>query len=193
MAATVVLVGDAGFTALHYAVEGGSLDIVGVLLYNSPLARPPPALSRPDSPASDASSPLPTSLGIAFTPLHLAAQRGHAELVAYLLKADFAVDAADPAGRTPLHYAALAGRRMRGGDPPEVEGAIPASVASALAPTHSQAGGLYAAAAEVLLSAGADPHSIDNEGVAVIHMASGELASLSCACMRSCFQLLFFS
>ena len=185
----------AGFTLLHYAVEGGSLDIVGVLLVHmQSLAGPQAAVAAPLSaslpvPGHHASPPLaatgiagqlpqasesvpsqatstgagaaaaaatsqsgsssPTSAqqekaclsaaegirasespvsGTAScgdkdgqqaapcsleecpcTPLHMAAYKGHAELMPYLLQAGYTASQMDEQRRTPLHYAAMQG------------------------------------------------------------------------------------
>ncbi|BDA43432.1 probable serine/threonine-protein phosphatase 6 regulatory ankyrin repeat subunit [Coccomyxa sp. Obi] len=177
---------DRGLTPLHYAVEGGSLDIVGVLLAylrassegqtappQSPICSDAhePSTGRGElaeaatkgqhhqSPASEDSSlqqhasqagedvrqrcregskaglsvkssqtaagqqpvsdgpcqsshqqtPPPTSSAASFTPLHMAAYKGHAELIPYLLQAGYTSATFDALHRTPLHYAALQG------------------------------------------------------------------------------------
>lgn len=74
---------------LHYAVEGGNRDIVKILLQDGLGPVGQPRVERE------------------FTPLHLAARVGHAELVPLLLDAGYAADSLDNEGRTPLHCAAL--------------------------------------------------------------------------------------
>ena len=69
----------AGYTVLHHAVMGGSADIVGILLF--------------------------TGHGMAdtgresFTPLHLAAHKGHIDLLPFLLKAGYKASTAASDGR----------------------------------------------------------------------------------------------
>lgn len=73
----------AGWTVLHYAVEGGSPDIVAALLASGSFQLAPATTT-------------PAVRG--FTPLHLAAQKGHATLVPRLLQAGF--NATDLAGES---------------------------------------------------------------------------------------------
>lgn len=75
---------------LHYAVEGGTKEIVKLLLEDGMGQR---------------GKPHPT--GRAFTPLHLAARAGHADLVPLLLSDGYRPDTLDLEGRTPLHCASL--------------------------------------------------------------------------------------
>ncbi len=164
--------GCAGLTPLHYAVEGGSLEIVGVLLaHMAALKResPGPAAPRaagdlkgqqddsqqpsdsksqqrtphveggaqlrsseaecrsgaphvsafsPKAPdaapgrmpsCSNAAHPSNAIKTASFTPIHMAAYKGHAELIPCLLQAGYSVSTLDSLRRTPLHYAALQG------------------------------------------------------------------------------------
>lgn len=48
------------------------------------------------------------------TPLHFAADRGHADIAGVLIAAGADVNAADEDGATPLHYAALCGNQQVG-------------------------------------------------------------------------------
>ena len=76
---TDVVCCSAGYTVLHHAVMGGSADIVGILLF--------------------------TGHGMAdtgresFTPLHLAAHKGHIDLLPFLLKAGYKASTVASDGR----------------------------------------------------------------------------------------------
>ena len=85
------LVCFAGFQLIHYAVEGGSREIVKFLIENG--------YGSPDR----------SQDGRAFSPLHLASRAGHAELVSLLLNVGYQADRPDKDGRTSLHCAALGG------------------------------------------------------------------------------------
>jgi hypothetical protein len=167
----------AGFTPLHFAVEGGSLDIVGVLLVHMQSMTALHSVSAPEldasadgalciqsleesgsednltsaaapncgqshlsgsamgitsachaegataegeqeatpvcacSTPSDGSQPTGLQAGAHLecpcTPLHIAAFKGYAELIPYLLQAGYSARQADEQQRTPLHYAAM--------------------------------------------------------------------------------------
>lgn len=97
----------AGWTVLHYAVEGGSPDIVSALLAACPgvaqagcgggrskATEPATSTALRESTASQQQQP--------FTPLHLAAQKGHASLIAQLLAAGY--HATDTAGVATDHH-----------------------------------------------------------------------------------------
>jgi hypothetical protein len=84
------LAGPGGYTLLHYAVEGGTKEIVKLLLEDGMGQR---------------GNPHPT--GRAFTPLHLAARAGHADLIPLLLNDGYRPNTLDLEGRTPLHCASL--------------------------------------------------------------------------------------
>ena len=72
-------------------MEGGNREIVKFLIDNN--------FGKPDQHQEDR----------AFTPLHLTARAGHAELVSLLLNVGFSADRPDKNGRTPLHCAAEGG------------------------------------------------------------------------------------
>lgn len=119
-----------GFTPLHYAVFGGSKEVVGVLLDHgvqaNPLIPPDAAAGRYVSPlhlaahygdlaickllvarGADVNSKLPTenSLWIHPTqrmPLHHAAESGNGELVRFLVEHGAQTNVADSEGQTPL-------------------------------------------------------------------------------------------
>lgn len=126
----------AGLSVLHYAVDGGNPDIVSMLLLTghgpSPVPSTAPAhLGQPSSSGAPSpisvSAPLPGAAvsatgGIlspalpaagaprqvsAFSPVHLAARRGHAHLLPQLLRCGLDPAARDSNGRTALHHAAL--------------------------------------------------------------------------------------
>lgn len=128
-------------------MEGGSPDIVGVLLVHkdslgqSETASSPSELAqsaifcndtaagdlqgqqdrskRPGGSdpqqrtphAGDAAQSESAGSTASFTPLHVAAYKGHAELIPCLLQAGYAAGSLDTVRRTPLHYAALQGGR----------------------------------------------------------------------------------
>ena len=82
---------DTGYTALHYAAQEADLDVVKELI------------------AREADVNAKTGKGI--TPLHLAARKGHKDLVEYLVKEAEAEDLPDNLqGGRALHYAAGAGK-----------------------------------------------------------------------------------
>ena len=117
---------------LHYAVDGGHPDIVSMLLltgqgpWPAAMNSTPPAAVTALLPARQA-SPHPAGSegdaadgrvappedcderngGAAFTPLHLAARRGHAHLLPQLLRCGMDSRAVDGRGRTVLHHATL--------------------------------------------------------------------------------------
>ena len=81
-------------------------------LSTTPSERSATAAGQPpgsDCQPSDQHTPPPTSSAASFTPLHMAAYKGHAELLPYLLQAGYAAATYDALHRTPLHYAALQG------------------------------------------------------------------------------------
>ena len=135
----------AGLSVLHYAVDGGHPDIVSMLLLTSqgPWLHPTPSLlpAGANAPASavapsprttateekagerSLASPLPrdgaaTTGTAAFTPLHLAARRGHAHLLPQLLRCGLDSRAVDGRGRTVLHHAALGAGEAASAAPP---------------------------------------------------------------------------
>lgn len=76
---------DDGWTALHYAVNEGYLEVVKLLIehYNATID------SR-------------TSLNK--TPFHFACRRGHQEIIKYLIENGASTSVVDRDGCTPLHY-----------------------------------------------------------------------------------------
>lgn len=121
---------------LHYAVEGGSPEIVSILLLTGH--------------ADD----LTTAHGV-FTPLHLAAKHGFADILPFLLKAGFKANVCDPEERTPIHYAAMGSMAAWG--------------------AASRKGVNHAQVFEMLLSAGCDPAALDVHGCSALHYAAGRL------------------
>ena len=82
---------DTAYTALHYAAYQGELDVVKELIARG--------------------AELNAQTGQGITPLHLAARKGHKELVEYLVKEAEAEDLPDNLqGGRALHYAAGAGK-----------------------------------------------------------------------------------
>lgn len=79
-----------GMTALHWASRSGDVDLAQMLLY------------------AGANVKATTRLG-AYTPLMMAAEQGHAAVIAALLAAGADVKAANATGTTPLMLAALSG------------------------------------------------------------------------------------
>lgn len=156
-----------GFVALHYAVFGGSREIVAALLEGGAPAHPPVPSgnlsSRYLSPlhlaahygdmaicellisrGADVDAKLPTDGGMWIystrrTPLHHAVESRDGKLVALLLKAGAEVNAADSKGRTPLHGAC----------------------------EHADA-----SVVETLLAHGARVNAADSEGRTSLHMAA---------------------
>ena len=90
---------------LHYAVEGGSPGIVAALL----AARPPIAAADASGSVGAAdkahADTVPQSAQQSFTPLHLAAQKGHAALITILLPAGYKAE--DLAGASALVLGSL--------------------------------------------------------------------------------------
>ncbi len=133
----------AGLSVLHYAVDGGHPDIVSMLLLTgqgpwlaSTHSLPPPAVNSPatttepssstaasNEHAGDSASAVPSNGAAmtgtaAFTPLHLAARRGHAHLLPQLLRCGLDSRAVDGRGRTVLHHAALGAGEAASAAPP---------------------------------------------------------------------------
>ncbi len=105
------------------------------------------------------------------TPLHLAADRGHADVAEALLAAGADANAKADDGSTPLHLAAEGGRA-------DVAEALLAAGAAANArddygstPLHRAAWMGHASAADVLLTAGADLHAKADGGRTPLDMA----------------------
>ena len=133
----------AGLSVLHYAVDGGHPDIVSMLLLtgqgpwpatnhslppaaatrSAALTVPSPGTAAINKQAGDVTS-IPTSDSAAttdtaaFTPLHLAARRGHAHILPQLLRCGLDSRAVDGRGRTVLHHAALGAGEAASGAPP---------------------------------------------------------------------------
>ncbi|KAK9787854.1 hypothetical protein WJX73_009765 [Symbiochloris irregularis] len=159
-----------GWTVLHYAVEGGNPAIVAALLAAKAAAAEPDASAEgKDSETAASAVEAGSSAESSFTPLHLAAQKGHASLIATLMQAGYhATDLAGD-GRTPLHYAAL-------GSGAGV--ALPAAGASQMVTLVGLPGAgvgprSHAQAARLLLTAGAPPHALDSNGCSALHYAAG--------------------
>ncbi|KAK9828842.1 hypothetical protein WJX72_002378 [[Myrmecia] bisecta] len=129
-----------GYTVLHYAVDGGSPDIVGILLFTGH------GVDVEGAPNT-------------FSPLHLAAKKGHIELMPFLLKAGYKADALAPDGRSPLHYAALDST---------ASWAMPT-----LLPVLRRSLVNHAAVANVLIEAGANAHAVDESGCTALHYGAG--------------------
>ena len=103
---------------------------------------------------------LQDSVGV--TPLMLAAQNGHGDVVELLLELGASADIADEENRTALHYAAKSGE-------PTVVSALLDSGASAATtdahgqtPLHAAAEAGHAATAKLLIESGADPDAPDD-------------------------------
>ncbi len=79
-----------GMTALHWAALNGDAPLVGTLLSAKAAVDPTTRLAH-------------------YTPLHLAASRGHGDVVTRLLAAGAKPDAVTDTGVQPLHFAAQAG------------------------------------------------------------------------------------
>ena len=138
----------AGYTVLHYAVEGGSLEIVQALLGtgHGPSQQDPPPADRD------------------FSPLHLASRVGHVALIPVLLEAGYPADGVDREGRTPLHCAAL-------GSQASWLGATQSGMLKASVPAM---GGMHhAAVVNQLLETGVDPKALDDASCSALHYAAG--------------------
>lgn len=104
-----------GLSVLHYAVDGGSPDIVSMLLLTghglTAGAAASASSAAPDAqPSSSGATELaagPRPPASAFSPVHLAARRGHAHLLPQLLRSGLDPAATDGSGRSALHHAAL--------------------------------------------------------------------------------------
>jgi len=79
-----------GMTALHWAALGDRAEMIRVLVY------------------AGANTETRTRLG-SYTPLHLAAENGHAEAIAALVAGEAKIGAQTANGTTPLHFAAASG------------------------------------------------------------------------------------
>ena len=102
----------------------------------------------------------------AFTPLHLAARLGFAELVPLLLDDGYTVDTVDKEGRTPLHCASL-GTNV-GWYESLQPGAENGSQRTLLEQGHL---------AKELVSQETDPKLVDPSLYSALHYTSGEFAS----------------
>ncbi len=169
---------ESGFTLLHLAALAGNAEMVNLLL--------------------EEGAEVGATNDVGVTALHVAARNGHAPVVQALLDGGATPSAQTDDGLTPLDHAALFGK----GDVASIlsaHGAQP-SVFSAAAlddaeqlrrllaqdeslalrrtehgrtPLHWAAGANAAGAAEVLLSAGADPEARDDFGSTPLEFAAG--------------------
>ena len=151
---------------LHYAVDGGHPDIVSMLLLTgqgpwlAPThSLPPAAMNSPatsaepstrvatvherdgDEGGASPSNGAATNGTAAFTPLHLAARRGHAHLLPQLLRCGLDSRAVDGRGRTVLHHAALGAGQAASAAPPPLmlDVALGAGGSQPLEPPGAQA------------------------------------------------------
>lgn len=137
---------NAGFQLIHYAVEGGSREIVKFLIEHG--------YGVPDQ-CQD---------GRAFTPLHLASRAGHAELVSLLLNVGYQADRPDKDGRTPLHCAALGGHI----------GFLEANQNMMQPPGTIRPRIDHRFITKELLGQGVDPTTLDDAMCTALHYACGE-------------------
>ncbi|KAA8896106.1 ankyrin repeat-containing domain protein [Sphaerosporella brunnea] len=155
---------DGGTSALRYAARTGNTHVAALFLERLGVS--------PDHRFRD-------GLVTATTCLHVAAKRGHVDLVKLLLSAGALVDARNEARRTPLHHAAHGGAL-------EVAKVLVASGADIMARDEVDATPLHAAAkkghhlvCEFLLEAGAlveamckDPQNEVDDGYTPLHGAA---------------------
>ena len=140
----------AGFQLIHYAVEGGNREIVKFLIDND--------FGKPDMVQDDR----------AFTPLHLAARAGHAELVSLLLNVGYQADRPDKNGRTPLHCAAEGGHI----------GWLEANQANLMNPPGQMRPRIdHRYITRELLAQGVDPTTLDDDMCSALHYACSKTSS----------------
>ncbi len=141
-------------------MEGGNRDLVKLLLDDGMSCH-----SKPKSMQAKER---------AFTPLHLAARLGFAELVPLLLDDGYTVDTVDQEGRTPLHCASLG---MNLGWYETRQATLGDSRPLRASPEQSNL-------AKELLVHGADPKLVDPSLYSTLHYTSGELPAASVASSR---------
>jgi ankyrin repeat protein len=143
-----------GGTALHFAAHHGNFETVRVMLElgGNPLAQ--------------------TTLGTT-TPLHMAANAGHSEIVKLLVQEMGAVDLATQTadGGTPLHRAAAAGHVRTVKLLLELGSDVHALTKQGSSPLHAAAAGGNLATVKLLLESGANMHAQDNVGCRPLHTA----------------------
>jgi ankyrin repeat protein len=99
-----------GFSALHLACEKGHAEVVKILLHHGANInlKSQVRVQRPLSPHSDLLY-LPWSQTLTATPLHLASQHNHVEIISILLENGALVNDVDIGGACALHKACLRG------------------------------------------------------------------------------------
>jgi len=109
----------------------------------------------------------------AYTPLHVAALMGKAEVAQVLIAAGAAVEAkSGEFALTPLHVAALMGKAEVAQVLIAAGAAVDARDSYAKTPLHVAAGKGHAEVAQVLIAAGADVNARDNDAITPLDMAS---------------------
>jgi ankyrin repeat protein len=142
-----------GFTPLHHAAYAGDQDVVQFIIATG----------------ADLGGETPIC---AWSPLFLAALKGHREIAEELLKAGLSVDETDRRGRMPLHVAARSGHTEFLRFLQDHGAEVNTKDAVGMTPLHGAALCGRREAISFLLAAGADAQSKDYAGQTPLHLAS---------------------
>ncbi|KAK9819484.1 hypothetical protein WJX81_005966 [Elliptochloris bilobata] len=141
-----------GWTPLHFAAYGGSLDVARELLAQGAITGAGDTGGR--------------------TPLHLAALQGRNEVAAALLAAGAEVDAADSHKMTPLHKAAVQGNAETARLLLDAGANVNVKLSDGSTPLALAAWKGHAEVVKLLLSRGANYRTVKNDGQTAMHEAA---------------------
>ena len=135
-------------------------------------------LSAPTTPAPNSTASPAPDFGALYAPiraaaLHVAAQRGHLDIIRALVQAGCSVDVRDGDGSTPLFAAVTAGRRAAADALLGEHGAdVNACDDEGLSPLHEASNNADVGLVECLLAAGARVNEAAASGATPLHMAA---------------------